>query len=145
MKTSETINILKLIEEGTFQTGTMAYGLPDPSDHDRFCTKATFSLIVEALKENSIEMTASSSGGVSRSIVFDVGGEHFNVFSVNDDQIDIYETITAMMKKACKTFPKQGSCKPLRIHLFRIMLDTFTMWKATKKTAVDNDTGMDFV
>jgi len=122
--------ILNKINEQTFQTGSLAYGIPNPTDHDRFCTRAVFDEISAILHELNTEICQSESGGTpAHSITFDLAGEKFNIFVVRDDEIEIAKAVTEMVTIAAKCQPRAAAIKPLRILLFRTLRDTLAAWQ----------------
>lgn len=149
MKTEDTAEILKLILDTTQQTGTTAYKLPNPVDHDRFCTQRNFDNIVRRLRQDGdvqIEETSGRSGGSkctcgSHSIKFQLGGELFNIFVVPDDQLEMWETITTMVSVACKPFPRAAANKNLRVHLFRLLKEELIMWQNLSLPAKETEPG----
>ena len=122
--------VMKKINEQTFQTGSMAYGTPNPTDHDRFCTRAVFDGIAAILHDLKTEICQSESGGTpAHSITFDFAGEKFNLFVVRDDEIEIVKAVTEMVTIAAKCQPSAAACKPLRVLMFRTLRDTLAAWQ----------------
>jgi hypothetical protein len=133
--------ILGLIESSTHQTGTMAYGLPNPSDHDRFCGPNELDVMKETLQCEGVEFENRGSGGTpGGSITFECAGVNFNVFVVPYDEIEIVKAVTAMVSLASRFFPLQAANKPLRIHLFRTLRDTLNMWQHVTPSVQGNNT-----
>lgn len=136
MTLEQTTKILELIRDGTFQTGSMAYGCAAPKDHDRFCTPIVLESLKNELKLAGVEVkSGGESGGTSRSVRFTVAGEEFNVFAVPEGEVEIVKATTAMVTIAVRAFNAQPSSKPLWIHLFMTIRDTLTMWQKMKGSA----------
>ena len=136
MSPEQTIKIFTIIKDGTFQTGSMAYGCAAPKDHDRFCTPIVLASLKNELSSAGVKVdNGGESGGTSHSIRFNCGGEEFNVFAVPEDQIAIVKATTEMVTIAVRAFNAWPSQKSLWIHLFRTIRDTLTMWKKMKEGA----------
>lgn len=123
----DTLRILRLIDEKTYLTGSVAYGLPNPQDHDRFCTEADFRTIMCAADDVGIETGYALGYTEGRNATFDLAGQKFNLFYVPDEDIHILKTVTEMVTLACKAFPCQMQSKPFRICLYRSIRDSLTM------------------
>ena len=134
MKIDKDCELLEMIVTQTKPTGSMEFGLPNPTDCDRYCDRKTYdSLIAELNKAGVTHLPGGSCANESRSTLFDLCGQHFNVFVVADDQIDTWDCVTQMMKVAAARFPQAAGVKPLRIAMFRNIRDTLAMWKQLDK------------
>lgn len=135
---ADTIAILTLLCGETHLTGSVAYGLPNPKDEDRFCTRATFDRLYDLLSEAGVGVKtndgADGSGGTRHAIWFDLCGTTYNVFVVPDDEVALVRTVTMMVESACSLYPAAGADKPLRVHMFRTFRDTLVLWKSAEQS-----------
>jgi len=135
MNIDANLDILVFLRDNTFQTGSMAYGLPNPKDHDRFCVNSTLELLKEKLKSYDVGIrTGGKSGGTSHAIIFTIDGIDYNVFAVQHDEIEIIKAVTEMVRVALKHMPLSAQQKPYWVHLFRTTRDTLTLWKTKGNT-----------
>jgi len=131
MNLNGTTKILRFLHEQTRMTGSRAYDLPNPQDHDRFCTPEALSQLKALLVQQGISTDLINNSGAESThvIKFRLAGELFNVFSVPGHEIEVMKTVTQMVRLATKTFPEAGQVKMLRVHLFRTLRDTLSVWK----------------
>lgn len=128
--TQQHVDLLSYIFAMTYQTGTVAYGGNKPADHDRFCTQAVLDQIKVRVNLLGLgDCTATPYRDTHRALVFDLCGDRFNVFTVADDEIELIGLTTKTVTAAYQMFPAAGAQKALRIHLFRTLRDTLTLWK----------------
>jgi hypothetical protein len=129
MNIKSTIELLALIDTTTHQTGTVAYGLPNPKDNDRFCTQSAFNAIVSAATAQGIETGIAEGYNDSRSVTLALAGQSFNLFVVPDEDIDVMLAVTDMVTAAAQRLPEAMSRKTFRVMLFRVLRDTLTMMR----------------
>jgi hypothetical protein len=127
MKLSKTIELLKMIEEYTYPTGSAAFGLPNPVDNDRFCTKQSFDQVVGAARNFGANVPDDDGYGGARSCKVSVGGQEYHFFVVPEDDIPILKTVTEMMTTACRDFPEAMAKKSFRVLLFSQLRDMLKM------------------
>ena len=119
----------EMIVTRTKPTGSMEFGLPNPADCDRYCDRNTFDALLKELQQAGITPVQGGSAPNPHSVLFDLCGYRFNLFTVADDQLETWDCVTQMMKIAAARFPQSAACKPLRVALFRQIRDTLAMWK----------------
>ena len=138
MNMKATIAVLRIIDERTFQTGSVAYGSNSPLDHDRVCSPiAMLELLLELDHAGVMPTKTRGSGGYGgedlagkegqgpevRRIRFTIAGTHFDVFAVPSADLPLWVATTDMVRVACLTLPSLHSNKPLRVLLFRQVRD----------------------
>lgn len=125
MNISDTALILTYIDKNTSPTGSDAFGLPNPKDHDRYCTEPSFDKLMDMLgdagvpiEHASVEGDTSGGAGTLRSVYFDLAGVRFNVFKVSESQMPVFKVVTKCITEMSIAFGAMTD-KPLRIHAFR--------------------------
>ena len=136
MKLPVKLSILQFLQDNTFQTGSLAFGLSNPKDDDRFCSMTALAKLGKVLEENAVTTSVENADEYSssqRRIVFALDGVRYDVFAVPDDQIGIMQTTTDMLTVAAGALPTAARIKPLRVALFRTIRDALVMWRDVEK------------
>jgi len=137
MTIKQTYELLKFIDEYTYPTGSAAYGLPSPSDNDRFCTKPTYDQIAGMAKNyGMLPVQDSGYDGTSRTLLLSVAGQSFHIFHVPDKDILTLNAVTEMVKTAATLFPAAMGKKAFRVLLFRQLRDLLTMMNGESGSGV---------
>lgn len=131
MNLKQSIDVMTFLDSNTYPTGSTAYGLPYPEDHDRFCTAADFGKLYSLLRDAKIglreETGYPTDNAKARTIKFELMGQCFHVFWVPDADIPVLQTVTDMVARAYHTFPEQLRQKPFRVFLFQMLRDFLSM------------------
>jgi len=133
MNIPKTIELLNMIENATYPTGSAEYGLPNPSDNDRFCTQSAFNVIkVKAKLLGGVDVDTdfhSTYETTTRTMRINVGGQSFHLFVVPDADISIVQAVTAMVKVATEHLRPAMQKKAFRVLLFRQLRDLLKMMR----------------
>jgi hypothetical protein len=130
MTLDQTASLLRMIDDLSFQTGSVAFGLPNPSDHDRFCTRENYTRIVNAAKEAVCEPASNAEySGTTHSAILKVGGIDIHIFVVKDDEMEVVKATTEMVTVAARFLPSAMTDKLFRVMLFRHIRDTLNMMR----------------
>jgi hypothetical protein len=126
----ECVDFYKFLSSRSEPTGSSEYGIGNPADYDRFCTKENFDAIVTEAGNMHLEVipSASAYACVERSVNIIVHTKIFHIFVVKEDDINPFRLATAATAQMCMTYPVSGSVKALRVQYFRSVRDMAAMW-----------------
>lgn len=129
MNIDQTITMLKLINEETHPTGSMAFGLPCPMDDDRFCEQSVFDRIRAMMQLDQILICEANEYTQNHSLRFILAGQIYHIFVVKPAEIPVLTAVTEMVRIVSNTFPKAMQKKAFRILLYRHLRDTLNMMR----------------
>ena len=129
---TECVNFCRFLYTHSEATGSSEYGIENPSDYDRFCTKDNFDAIVTEAGNRHLEVipSASAYACVERSVNIIVHTKIFHIFWVKDSDINPFRLATAATSQMCMTYPLAGAVKALRVQYFRSVRDMAMMWES---------------
>ena len=113
----------------TFQTGSVAYGIPNPQDHDRFCTRAIMGELLQKVHDVALIDMDPAYKEDMHAVKFDLMGCTYNVFVVPDNEIDAVKLVTEFITKANMLHPNAD--KTARVFLFRQLRELLRLWCGT--------------
>lgn len=127
---TECVDFYRFLSAHSEPTGSSEYGIGNPADYDRFCTKQNFDAIVTEAGNRHLEVipSASAYACVKRSVNIIVHTKIFHIFWVKESDINPFRLATAATSKMCMTYPLAGAVKALRVQYFRSVRDMATMW-----------------
>ncbi len=114
--------------KNTYVTGTVAYGMKNCKDEDRFCTFKVHDELKQLLLDNQVEIEKEGSfkrGSLRFSL--DPQSLPFDVFPVPDEEIETLQAITSIMREAAQSLPLSMSRKAYRVHLFETLRAMFKL------------------
>ena len=131
-KMTECVDFCRFLYTNSEATGSSEYGIENPSDYDRFCTKDNFDAIVTEAGNRHLEVipSASAYACVERSVNIIVHTKIFHIFWVKDSDINPFRLATAATSQMCMTYPLAGAVKALRVQYFRSVRDMAMMWES---------------
>lgn len=131
-KMSDCADFYRFLSDRSEATGSSEYGIENPSDYDRFCTKENFDVIVNEASRLGLEVipSASAYACVERSANITIHAKTFHVFVIRESDLKPFRLATAATAAMCRAYPNAGSVKALRVQYFRSVKDMATMWGA---------------
>ena len=131
-KMTECVDFCRFLYTNSEATGSSEYGIENPSDYDRFCTKDNFDAIVTKAGNRHLEVipSASAYACVERSVNIIVHTQIFHIFWVKESDIVPFRLATSATAQMCKAYPLAGAVKALRVQYFRSVRDMAMMWGA---------------
>jgi hypothetical protein len=127
---TECVDFYRFLASHSEPTGSSEYGIGNPADYDRFCTKENFDAIVTEAGNRHLEVipSASAYACVERCVNIIVHTKIFHIFWVNDSDINPFRLATAATAQMCMKYPLAGAVKALRVQYFRSVRDMAMMW-----------------
>jgi hypothetical protein len=143
----ECVDFYKFLSSRSEPTGSSEYGIGNPADYDRFCTKENLDAIVTEAGNMHLEVipSASAYACVERSVNIIVQTKIFHIFVVKESDIIPFRLATMATAQMCTAYPVIGAVKALRVQYFRSVRDMAMMWGSllvsglrTKNVAVED-------